>query len=42
MAGTTAEPAGTPLSAPEPECIHAGWRAADHLSIGQIYLLGNP
>jgi len=34
--------AGTPLSAPEPECIHAGWRAADHLSIGQIYLLGNP
>jgi len=31
-----------PLSASELERIHAYWRAANYLSIGQIYLLDNP
>ena len=31
-----------PLSAEELERIHAWWRAANYLSIGQIYLLANP
>jgi len=33
---------GAPLSAVELESIHAYWRAANYLSIGQIYLLANP
>ncbi|HKV87709.1 MAG TPA: phosphoketolase family protein, partial [Candidatus Dormibacteraeota bacterium] len=31
-----------PLSAPDLELIHAYWRAANYLSVGQIYLLDNP
>ncbi len=31
-----------PLSAPELELIDAWWRAANYLSVGQIYLLENP
>ena len=34
--------AGGPLSAPELELIDAWWRAANYLSVGQIYLLENP
>src|SRR5919106_821159 len=30
------------LSKPELEAIHAYWRAANYLSVGQIYLLDNP
>ncbi len=33
---------GSPLSAEELERIHAYWRAANYLAIGQIYLLDNP
>ncbi len=32
----------TPLSAEELRLIHAYWRAANYLSVGQIYLLANP
>ena len=41
-------PAGTLPSAPGPldpaelDRIHAWWRAANYLSVGQIYLMGNP
>src|SRR5579872_4047845 len=31
-----------PLSAPELDLINAYWRAANYLSVGQIYLLDNP
>jgi xylulose-5-phosphate/fructose-6-phosphate phosphoketolase len=31
-----------PLSAEELKCIDAYWRAANYLSVGQIYLLANP
>src|SRR5690348_11062426 len=31
-----------PLGAEELRLIHAYWRAANYLSVGQIYLLGNP
>ena len=31
-----------PLSAVELSCIDAWWRAANYLSVGQIYLLDNP
>lgn len=31
-----------PLSSAELELIDAWWRAANYLSIGQIYLLDNP
>src|ERR1700748_2685044 len=31
-----------PLSASELDAIDAWWRAANYLSVGQIYLLGNP
>jgi xylulose-5-phosphate/fructose-6-phosphate phosphoketolase len=31
-----------PLSAQELEALHAYWRAANYLSVGQIYLLANP
>jgi xylulose-5-phosphate/fructose-6-phosphate phosphoketolase len=30
------------LSRPELEAMHAYWRAANYLSVGQIYLLDNP
>ena len=32
----------TPLTAPELSLLHAWWRAANYLSVGQIYLLDNP
>ena len=31
-----------PLSPSEIDLIHAWWRAANYLSVGQIYLLDNP
>src|ERR1043165_146558 len=31
-----------PLSADELRLMHAYWRAANYLSVGQIYLRGNP
>ncbi len=37
-----AKSGNTPLSAEELRKIHAYWRAANYLSIGQIYLLDNP
>src|SRR6202142_1975681 len=44
--GITARPAGAatagPLSAEELRLIDAYWRAANYLSVGQIYLLDNP
>ena len=33
---------GAPLSSEELQRIHAYWRAANYLSVGQIYLLDNP
>src|SRR5579883_2430151 len=36
-----AEPSG-PLSAEELRTMHAYWRAANYLSVGQIYLMDNP
>jgi xylulose-5-phosphate/fructose-6-phosphate phosphoketolase len=33
---------GTPLGADEIDRIDAYWRAANYLSVGQIYLMGNP
>ena len=33
---------GTPLNAEEAALIDAYWRAANYLSVGQIYLLDNP
>lgn len=46
----TADPTGAqagadtsgPLSAGELDRIHSYWRAANYLSVGQIYLLDNP
>ncbi len=32
----------TPLQAEELRLMHAWWRAANYLSVGQIYLMGNP
>ena len=37
-----AGPATGPLSPRELELTHAWWRAANYLSVGQIYLLDNP
>jgi len=34
--------AAQPLSPAEFDLIHAWWRAANYLSVGQIYLLDNP
>src|SRR5258705_14022097 len=31
-----------PLTVPELDALDAWWRAANYLSVGQIYLLGNP
>jgi xylulose-5-phosphate/fructose-6-phosphate phosphoketolase len=40
---TTTTPAQRPaLSTSELDAIHAWWRAANYLSVGQIYLLDNP
>jgi xylulose-5-phosphate/fructose-6-phosphate phosphoketolase len=39
---TTTESISEPLSADELELINAYWRAANYLSVGQIYLLDNP
>ncbi len=36
------EATGQPLSSDEIGLIHAWWRAANYLSVGQIYLLDNP
>ena len=38
----TATPPGGPLSGEELRLIDAYWRAANYLSVGQIYLLDNP
>jgi xylulose-5-phosphate/fructose-6-phosphate phosphoketolase len=32
----------SPLSPADVEAIHAWWRTANYLSVGQIYLLDNP
>src|SRR5215203_2275512 len=34
--------AGAPPAADELQAMHAYWRAANYLSVGQIYLLDNP
>ncbi len=34
--------AGTPLGGAELDRLHAHWRAANYLSVGQIYLMSNP
>jgi xylulose-5-phosphate/fructose-6-phosphate phosphoketolase len=39
---TETHPRQGPLSTVELESIHAWWRAANYLSVGQIYLLDNP
>jgi xylulose-5-phosphate/fructose-6-phosphate phosphoketolase len=39
---TKAKVAPAPLSSAEVDQIHAYWRAANYLSVGQIYLLDNP
>src|ERR1700719_4098141 len=31
-----------PLTVPELDALDAWWRAANYLSVGQIYLMGNP
>jgi xylulose-5-phosphate/fructose-6-phosphate phosphoketolase len=40
--GGTMRPEGNPLSAEELRKINAYWRAANYLSVGQIYLYDNP
>jgi xylulose-5-phosphate/fructose-6-phosphate phosphoketolase len=39
---TNTEPRGAPLSRDELHLIDGWWRAANYLSVGQIYLLDNP
>ena len=39
---TVEAPAGAHLSPEEVEALDAYWRAANYLSVGQIYLLDNP
>ena len=39
---TGLQPTAHPLSAEEARRIDAWWRAANYLSVGQIYLLDNP
>jgi len=41
-AGRSARPAGKPLSDDELALIDRYWKAANYLSVGQIYLLANP
>src|SRR5678810_616830 len=38
----TAQQASEPLSSEELRTMHAYWRAANYLSVGQIYLYANP
>jgi xylulose-5-phosphate/fructose-6-phosphate phosphoketolase len=42
MANDISASHSTPLTAPELSLLHAWWRAANYLSVGQIYLLDNP
>ena len=42
MSETTPELANAPLGSRELAAIDAWWRAANYLSVGQIYLLANP
>ena len=42
MESAAEAPAGTHLSPEEVEALDAYWRAANYLSVGQIYLLDNP
>jgi xylulose-5-phosphate/fructose-6-phosphate phosphoketolase len=42
MANDIAPSTSTPLSKQELSLLHAWWRAANYLSVGQIYLLDNP
>src|SRR6476661_8389539 len=42
MLGTTESPQLKPLSDSELHKMNAYWRAANYLSVGQIYLLDNP
>jgi len=42
LAQATSEPPAAPLSPHELSRINAYWRAANYLSVGQIYLLDNP
>jgi xylulose-5-phosphate/fructose-6-phosphate phosphoketolase len=42
MSPSKAPPAGKPLSKDELRLMDAWWRAANYLSVGQIYLLDNP
>jgi xylulose-5-phosphate/fructose-6-phosphate phosphoketolase len=39
---TMTEPSQAPLSESERDSMNAWWRAANYLSVGQIYLLANP
>ena len=41
LEGVQALPPG-PLTAAELESMDAWWRAANYLSVGQVYLLANP
>lgn len=42
MKSTVTNPAGAALTTAEIECLNAWWRAANYLSVGQVYLLDNP
>jgi xylulose-5-phosphate/fructose-6-phosphate phosphoketolase len=42
MIASTQTTPNTPLPAAELDLLHAYWRAANYLSVGQIYLLDNP
>ncbi|HVO46750.1 MAG TPA: phosphoketolase family protein [Steroidobacteraceae bacterium] len=42
MSAATRPPDAAPLGAAELQRLHAWWRAANYLSVGQIYLLDNP
>src|SRR5262245_48398045 len=42
MEGTPQPTVEAPLTAEEVEALDAYWRAANYLSVGQIYLLDNP
>ena len=43
MSTRSTSPSGDPILDPaEVQRIHAWWRAANYLSVGQIYLLDNP
>ena len=42
MVTTTAGPADRPLTNQQLQLMHAYWRACNYLSVGMIYLKGNP